>query len=103
MDAVHRLSGRRIGMQEHFEPSGSLDEDTFWEWRFCPNAWCPLDTLYVQRSEYFREVWRVTEDTEIEGWRVAATAPVCAYCGGNLLTAANLKEGVDGVNIVIHP
>lgn len=90
-------------MYEHFEPSSVAEGSADWEQRFCPTDWCTLDRLYVRRHEHFHDVWHVTDDMEHSGWLVAATGPVCPYCGGSLLTAANLMEGVDGVNVVIHP
>jgi hypothetical protein len=90
-------------MYEQFQSSTSVDSKVEWEQRYCPTDWCTLDTLYARRHDHLFEVWHVTDDIENAGWLVAATGPVCPYCGGNLLTAANLLEGVDGVNEVIHP
>jgi hypothetical protein len=92
-----RLSSRRSAMYEHFQPSAPVDSKIDWEQRFCPTDWCTLDTLYVRRYDHVHEVWHVTDDRDHSGWLVAATAPVCPHCGGNLLTGANLLEGVDGV------
>ena len=86
-------------MYEHLEPSSMAEGDAEWELRFCPTQECTLDRLYVQRHEQHPDVWRVTNDVEFVGWLVAAIAPVCPYCGGNLLTAANILEGVDGVHV----
>ena len=90
-------------MHEHFEPSDNAEGIADWEQRFRPTDWCTRDTLYVRRHEHFHAVWRLTDDGDNAGWLVAATTPVCPLCGGNLLTAANLMEGVDGVNVVIRP
>jgi hypothetical protein len=90
-------------MHEHFEPSDLVEGIADWEQRFCPTAWCTLDVLYVRRHEHQHEVWRVTDNVEHSGWLVAATGPLCPRCGGNLLTAANLMEGVDGVEKYAAP
>jgi hypothetical protein len=84
-------------MYRKFAPIKPDEQVAVWEQRFCPNDWCDLDTVYVRRHEILPETWHVTEDIEHSGWLVAATGPVCPHCGGNLLTAANVLEGVDGV------
>jgi|FLYN01.1.fsa_nt_gi hypothetical protein len=82
-----------------FELFPTAENHTPWEQRFCPTDWCGLTTLYVQRDERFLELWHVSDG--ISDWLVAATAPVCPLCGGDLLTAANVMEGVDGVTVKI--
>jgi len=85
-------------MYPNFETS-TTDDVAEWEQRYCPTDWCPIDTVYVKRHEHQREVWHVTEHVDETGWLVAATGPVCPMCGGNLLTAANVSDGVDGVEL----
>lgn len=65
-----------------------------WERRFCTSPMCQADTLFAQRRDDHLELWRVTEDPSQYEWLVAACEPICPYCGGYLLTQANLDDGI---------
>lgn len=80
-------------MYQNLETS-SIAEGTAWEQRFCPTAWCSIETVYVLRYEHEHELWRVSLNLDESGWLAAANGPVCPICGGDLLTAANVADGV---------
>jgi len=65
-----------------------------WEQRFCLTAWCDAHMLFVRQDSTRPELWHVVTGEEDTEFRVAATTPICPFCGAHLLTAANLEEGL---------
>ncbi|HLU08348.1 MAG TPA: hypothetical protein VK003_01670 [Oceanobacillus sp.] len=81
-------------MYELGYPHPSQMGTTNWEQRFCHTDWCAA-VLWVRRDPTCDELWHVKMQWDDIAYAVAATCPVCPGCGGDLLTAANLSEGVD--------
>jgi hypothetical protein len=57
----------------------------FWELCICFTPRCQQQHWYVQRYDELCDVWRVTLTPGDAGWLVAASGPVCPFCGATLL------------------
>jgi hypothetical protein len=57
----------------------------------CANDGCPAETWLVQRSTEQAGLWLIAASVGATPFNVAATAPVCPYCGTTLLAAQTLE------------
>ncbi|HLY30192.1 MAG TPA: hypothetical protein VKQ36_04135 [Ktedonobacterales bacterium] len=71
-------------------PNTSQEDSGGWEQGLCMTAWCNESVLYVQRCAGHAELWRIAIVPGQDSWLVAATRPICPFCGGTLLTSANI-------------
>jgi hypothetical protein len=63
----------------------ALQDMSSWQRCVCFTPRCQQQRWYVQRYDELHEVWRVTLAPGNAGWLVAASAPVCPFCGATLL------------------
>jgi hypothetical protein len=81
MTLAHRKEGAPMPT-----PSPNVVPDTSsWELCICSTPRCQRQHWYVQRYDELRDVWRVTLTPGDAGWLVAASGPVCPFCGAPLL------------------
>ncbi len=69
------------------QPKRWLPQDTTvkdWADGFCTTDWCEAERWMVRRDPHRQDLWWVGTSTDVIGWQIAGTEPVCPLCGMNL-------------------
>jgi hypothetical protein len=66
-----------------------------WEQWQCQTVTCEMDTLFVKREADHNDLWLVALDPNSRPWTVAATAPLCPYCGHDLMPISTKEATPD--------
>jgi hypothetical protein len=71
-------------------------DDVVWEQRYCLDRACQAGTWMVSLVRHVRELWRVSAGGAVPNYTVAATIPICPFCGAELLTIVEFEGGLGG-------
>jgi hypothetical protein len=86
-----KVDEQRGKMMDTFQQD-EQQETGIWETGLCTTAYCQHSFLSVQQCPNTTNLWRVALHSGEEGWLVAAIAPICPGCGGNLLNLNTLRH-----------